>query len=337
MIIISHKNWLTQANAWADYRRADGFTVEVVEVEDIYDEFNFGRLSVKSITDFLQYAKLNWQTPPSYVLLIGDATYDPRNFTGSGDFNFVPVKLVDTTYTETSSDDALTDFNNDGLAEIPIGRLPVRSGAEVTHLLSKVSAFEQTVGQAFNRGALCASDQPDGFDFAGLCGRILDELPANINKTYVNRLDPDAHTVLLNNLNSGKFLANYSGHGHTSIWASGSFFNSTDALNLTNGNNLTVFTMLTCLNGYFIEPNTPALSENLLKAQNGGAVATWASSGLSTPLYQEPMSRRFYNQIGVGNLTRLGDLVNDAKASITAGRDVRLSWVLLGDPTLKMR
>ena len=279
----------------------------------------------------------NWRTKPDYILLLGDATYDPRNFTGNGDFNFVPVKLVDTTYTETVSDDAITDFNNDGLAEIPIGRLPVRSGAEVTHILGKVSAFEQTIGQAFNRDALCASDQPDGFDFAGLCSRILDELPASINKIYVNRLDPDAHTVLLNHLNNGKFLVNYSGHGHTSIWGSGSFFSSTDALNLTNGNNLSVFTMLTCLNGYFIEPNTPALSENLLKAPNGGAVATWASSGLSTPQYQEIMSRRFYNQVGVGNITRLGDLINDAKSTISAGRDVRLSWVLLGDPTLKMR
>ncbi|MGI9055083.1 MAG: C25 family cysteine peptidase, partial [Pyrinomonadaceae bacterium] len=213
LVIISHKNWLTQANAWADYRRADGFTVEVVDVEDIYDEFNFGVLSAKSLTDFLQYAKLNWQIPPSYVLLMGDGTFDPRNFTGSGDFNFMPVKLVDTTYTETGSDDAISDFNNDGLAEIPIGRLPVRSGAEVAHILGKVTTFEQTVAQAFNRGALCASDQPDGFDFAALCSRIVDELPASVNKTHVNRLDPDAHTVLLNNLNSGKYLVNYSGHG----------------------------------------------------------------------------------------------------------------------------
>ena len=337
LVIISHKNWLTQANAWADYRRADGFTVEVVDVEDIYDEFNYGVLSVKPISDFLRYAKLNWQTPPSYVLLMGDATYDPRNYTGVGDFNFVPAKLVDTTYTETGSDDGISDFNNDGLAEIPIGRLAVRSGAEITHILGKVTNFEQTVGQAFSRGAFCASDQPDGYDFAALCERILNELPASINKTYVNRLEPNSHTAVLNNLNSGKYLVNYSGHGHTTVWAASNFYNSTDALNLTNGTNLSVFSMLTCLNGYFLEPAVSSLSENLLKAQNGGAVAVWASGGLSTPQYPEIMSKRFYNQLGVGTLTRLGDLVNDAKSTISAGRDVRLSWTLLGDPTLKMR
>jgi hypothetical protein len=49
------------------------------------------------------------------------------------------------------------------------------------------------------------------------------------------------------------------------------------------------------------------------------------------------MGVRFYNQVGAGQLTRLGDLVVDAKSVLIAGRDVRLSWVLIGDPMLKMR
>lgn len=337
LVIISHKNWLTEANTWANYRRADGMSVEVVVSEDIYDEFNYGRLSANSILDFAQYAKNNWQVPPSYIMLMGDATYDPLNYTGAGEFNFVPTKLVDILTTETGSDDALTDFNYDGLAEIPIGRLPVRSGTEVTQLFNKVSVFEQTLAQNFARGALCASDFPDGFDFAALCSRVLNELPGSLPKMFVNRGDADASNVLLNSLNSGKYLVNYSGHGHVAIWANSSFFNSTTALNLTNGNNLSIFTMLTCLNGYFIEPASSSLSENLLKAQNGGAVVSWSSSGLTTPDIQEIMARRFYNQVGVGNLTRMGDLVNDAKTVLNGGREVRLSWVLLGDPTLKVR
>lgn len=337
LIIISHKNWLGEANNWANYRRADGFTVEVIDVEDLFDEFNYGKSSAQSITDFAQYAKNNWQTPPSYIFLMGDATYDPLNYTGGGNFNFVPAKMVDTVYSETASDDALTDFNNDGLAEIPIGRLPVRSGAEITQMLNKVTIFEQSVSQGFDRGATCASDLPQGYDFAALCSRIFNEMPTGINKTYINRGDVNAQTVLLDSLNSGKYIVNYSGHGNTSIWASTGFFNNTNALNLNNGNNLSIFTMLTCLNGYFIEPATYSLSENLLRAQNGGAVVAWSSSGLTTPDVQEVMARRFYNQLGVGTLTRIGDLINDSKTVLVGGRDVRLSWVLLGDPTLKVR
>ena len=337
MIIISHKNWLTEANDWAIYRQADGMTVEVVNIEDIYDEFSYGVRSSTAIRNFLFHAKYNWQTPPNYVLLMGDATYDSRNYLGHGDFNFVPTKLVDTTYTETGSDDALADFNNDGLAEIPIGRLPVRSGPEITHILNKVAVFEQTVAQGFDRGALCASDLPEGYDFAALCTRVVNELPISMTKTHINRGDPNAPATLQAAMNSGKYIINYSGHGAPTFWASSDFFSSSVAMNLTNGDDLSVFTMLTCLNGYFIDPTIPSLSEILLKAPNGGGIAAWSSSGLTTPQYQEIMARRFYGQLGSGPLTRLGDLINDSKTVISAGRDVRLSWVLLGDPALKMK
>jgi hypothetical protein len=79
------------------------------------------------------------------------------------------------------------------------------------------------------------------------------------------------------------------------------------------------------------------MSEILLKNPNGGAVATWSSTGLTTPDIQEVMATRFYNRLGAGSINRLGDLINDAKTTINFGRDVRLSWVLLGDPTLKVK
>jgi hypothetical protein len=117
------------------------------------------------------------------------------------------------------------------------------------------------------------------------------------------------------------------------------FLAKADAAALSNGNNLSIFTMLTCLNGYFhaTTADNDSLAEVLLKAPNGGAAAVWASTGDTTPDIQEIMATRFYQQLALGNLNRLGDLANDAKTVINAGRDVRLSWVLLGDPMLKVR
>lgn len=336
-VIISHKNFLTGANAWANYRRAQGMTVEVYDIEDIYDEFNYGKLGSGAIKNFAQYAETQWTTAPGYIMLVGDATYDPHNYYNAPvNYNLVPTKMVDTVYTETGSDDALTDLDDDGLAEIPIGRLPVRTPEQVTLLLNKVTNFEASVAQGFDRGVLCASDLPIGYDFAAICTRVMSELPTSVSKTYVNRADANAATVLLNEMNAGKFFVNYAGHGHTSIWATNGFFSNAAAANLSNSN-LSVFTMLTCLNGYFIEPFSTSLSESLIYAPNGGAVVSWASTGLTTANYQETMGRRFYSQLGIGNLTRIGDLINDSKTVIDGGRDVRLSWVLLGDPTLKVR
>ena len=335
LVIISHKNFLTQANEWAEYRRGQGMLSEVVNIEDVYDEFNFGATGADCIRSFLNYAKNNWQTAPRYVLLIGDATYDPKNYLGAGG-NFVPTRLVDTVESEVGSDDTLADFNNDGLAELAIGRIPAKTEADVTLALGKVRLFEQSVGQAYSRGALFASDLPNGWDFEGTSNRLCAQLPTSIECTKINRGQPNASTNLLATLNQGKYLVNYAGHGHAAIWASSGFFGTTQAAQLNNVN-LSIFTMLTCLNGYFIDPYSNSLSEVLLRNPNGGAVVAWASSGLTTPDIQEVMGTRFYNQIAAGNMNRMGDLVNDAKTTINFGRDVRLSWVLLGDPTMKVR
>lgn len=338
LIVISYKDWITQANDWADYRRSQGIKVEVVNIEDVFDEFNFGVVSALSVRDFLQYAKNNWQTAPGYVLLIGDATYDPKNYTGAGNFNFVPTKLVDTVYGEAASDDALTDFNDDGLAEIAIGRSPARSADEVTKLLNKTKTFESTSAQGFSRGSIFASDLPLGWDFQATSSKLRDLLPSGTPSLTINRSETDAKTHLLSELNSGKYFINYAGHGSSGAW-NGNFFTKNDASVMTNGNNYSVFTLLTCLNGQFNNPsiNFESLAEVLLKAQNGGAAAVWASTGETTPDIQEIMATRFYQQLSLGNITRLGDLANDAKTAINAGRDVRLSWVLLGDPMLKVR
>ncbi|MDQ6786786.1 MAG: C25 family cysteine peptidase [Acidobacteriota bacterium] len=339
LLIITYKDWAAQANDWAAYRRAQGMSVEVVDIEDVYDEFNFGVLSSLSIRNFLQFASSKWHTKPNYVLLIGDATYDPKNYLSGGFNDFIPTRLVDTLYTETGSDDALADFNDDGLAELAIGRLPVKNGQTVTQLLNKVTTFEQTVGQGLTRGVIFASDLPNGYDFEGLSNRLRQQLPPTVNSFMINRAAPNARTQLLTEINNGRFLVNYSGHGTTAAWVDSSFLSSSDVAQMTN-TKLSIFTMLTCLNGYFISPNPTAagdsFAEVLLKGQNG-AVASWASSGLTTPDIQEIMATHFYGQIGAGNFSRLGDLVKDAKTSINGGRDVRLSWVLLGDPTLKIK
>lgn len=336
LIIISYKDWMNEANDWANYRRAQGVSVDVVNIEDVYDEFSYGIVSSSAIKDFLKQAYSGRQTPPSYILLLGDATYDPRNYVGNGANNFVPTKMVETAYLETGSDDALVDFNDDGLAEIAIGRISAQNPQNVTTALNKVIGFEQTIGtQGLTRGALFASDVPDGYDFEGLSNRLRSELPPAIPTVMVNRGQPDARATLLNAINSGKFIVNYSGHGNTNIWATSGFFGQNDAAALTN-TNLSIFTMLTCLNGYFIQP-TDALAEVLMKRENGGAVASWASSSLTTPDIQEIMATRFFNQLGAANSMRLGDLIKDAKITIPAGRDVRLSWVLLGDPMLKVK
>ena len=312
-------------------------TVEVINIEDVYDEFDFGANGYPAIKNFLQYAYTTRATPPSYVMLMGDAVFDGRNYLAYNQTNFVPAALVDTTYSQVGSDEALADFNSDGLSEISIGRIPVKVAATATTIYNKTVLFETTRATALSRGFLCASDLPNGYDFQGICNRVGAETPSLLPKTFVNRGDANGRDDLLNAMNAGKFLVNYSGHGNTSAWATTAFFSSADVPSMTNSTRLSVFTMLTCLNGYYNSVYSDGLAKALLKAPNGGSVASWASSGLTTADVQEIMAARFYNQVSHGNIERMGDAVKDAKSTLTFGLDVRLTWALLGDPTLRLR
>ena len=344
LVIITHKNWLTQAQNWANYRIGQGFSVKVVEVSEIYDEFNYGDLSSLSIRDFLQYAKTSWQTTPNYALLLGDASYDSRNYQGLGYNNFVPTHIVTTVFSETGSDDFLADFNGDGLAELAIGRVTARDAATVTNVLSKVQTFEAAAPTMQGRGmgfAYDCYDAQNNYDFEQYSIDLRNQLPGGITSTMIGRCDaasPDTpQTRLINRINAGPYLVNYSGHGTTGAWASTTFFSNSNVPSLTNANNQSIFTMLTCLNGYFLHYNNKSLAESLVESTTGGAVAAWASTGETTPDVQNVMANRFFIRLSSGPLERLGDMVNDAKTVIPAGTDVRLSWALIGDPMLKVR
>lgn len=353
-IVITYKDFVNEANTWANYRQAQGLSTKVIDIEDIYDEFSYGVHQTDGIKAFLQYAKNNWQTPPQYALLLGDAHYDYRNYENATNFNFVPTRLVDTVYMETGSDEALADFNDDGLAEVAIGRIPARDAATITLAFNKMTSWEGSVVDWINRGVLFVSDMPIGYDFEALSARIRQELPQNMPSQAITRrdcVDPappvgqttaqcldEQHSNIRAAINRGNYIVNYSGHGSTGFWAvsNPAFFNMSDATSLTNNGNYSLFTMLTCLNGYFLNTND-SLAEALMKAPNGGAAASWTSTGKTTPDVQEVMAARFLNQTTVGAMPRIGDLIKDAKTAVIGGHDVRLSWALIGDPAMKIR
>ncbi|HEY3038220.1 MAG TPA: C25 family cysteine peptidase, partial [Pyrinomonadaceae bacterium] len=68
----------------------------------------------------------------------------------------------------------------------------------------------------------------------------------------------------------------------------------------------------------------------------GGAVAVWASSGFTEAQPQFVMDLELYRQLFGTQPLRLGEATRNAKAAIS-DLDVRRTWMLLGDPTMRMR
>ena len=76
-------------------RQKQGLRVAVVDVEQIYDTFSDGEPGPEAIRAFVQYARTHWTAPaPRYLLLAGDASYDPRGYLGGAEQDLVPTQLV---------------------------------------------------------------------------------------------------------------------------------------------------------------------------------------------------------------------------------------------------
>ncbi|HEX9918229.1 MAG TPA: C25 family cysteine peptidase, partial [Pyrinomonadaceae bacterium] len=128
LLILTHGTLLGESvEALKAKREEQGLRVTVVDVEDVFDEFSYGAHSPEAIKDFLRWTTAHWTSAPAYLLLLGDASLDPKNYMGRGQFDLVPTKLIDTINMETASDDWLADFDDDGMAEMFVGRLPVRT------------------------------------------------------------------------------------------------------------------------------------------------------------------------------------------------------------------
>jgi peptidase C25-like protein len=338
LVIITRRELSNSLARLIALRQRQGLKVATVDIEDVYDEFSFGQKTPQAVKSFLAYAKTTWKVAPRFVLLAGDASLDPKNYLGQGDYDLVPTRLIDTVYMETASDDWFADFNGDAVAELAVGRLPVRNASEAESIVAKILTYEQT---SSSEEALFVADRNDGFDFEGANHQLRALLPAGMRAQEIKRGQMDggtAKSILLSAINNGPKMITYSGHGSVGLWR-GNLLMTSDIDSLTNSERLPVFLMMTCLNGYFLDPSVDGLAEALMKARRGGAVAVWASSGMTFADGQVTMSRHLYNQLFSAPDLRpktMGEAVNRAKAAVS-DMDIRRTWILFGDPTMTTR
>jgi len=159
----------------------------------------------------------------------------------------------------------------------------------------------------------------------------------SVTDVFASTLGPaTARQDLLAGINAGQLLVNYNGHGSVEIWSGSDLFDDTTAASLTNGNKLPVFVIMNCLNGFFHDVMTESLAESLMLARNGGAVAVWASSGLTAPDPQFQMDQTLMKTLFSQPSIALGDAVLFAKSGI-GDQDVRKTFILFGDPLMRLK
>ena len=227
---------------------------------------------------------------PRYVVLAGDATFDPRDYAAFGPGDFVPTKLVDMDQTdlETASDDWFVDVNLDGVPEVAIGRLPVRTAAQAAAVVAKLTSYDADPGGAWAKNITLVTDTDDpATHFRASSAQTASRLPGAYTP---HPLDTDllgaaaVKAQVFDLVAQGQLIVNYLGHGSERIWgSSGELLHAYDIAAgwAAAGSRLPFVVAMNCLNGFFQGIyDEGSLAERLLRA-DAGAVAVWASSSLT--------------------------------------------------------
>jgi hypothetical protein len=340
LVILTHAAVVNTLSPLVQLRQGQGYSVAVVDVEDVYDEFGFGNKTPQALRDFLALATSTWRKPPGFVLLAGSASSDPRNFLGYGAFDLVPTKFVEATYSYAASDDWFVDFNDDGLPDLAIGRLPVRDSTQAAAVVQKLTGYGSAGSPDWTKAALLVADTTDGqFDYGAYTNAVAAQIPTSIFLKQVFRSDfandTLAHAAVLGAFNQGALLVNYMGHSSETAWR-GNLLTTEDVSGLTNGLSLPFVSSMTCWTGLFVDPVGETLGEALLKTPQGGAIAVWASSGMTETDGQMVMDREFMRLLFAAQKPTIGEATAQAKA-VVSDLDIRRTWILLGDPTTKLQ
>ncbi|MCG5053766.1 MAG: hypothetical protein KA712_12455 [Myxococcales bacterium] len=321
----------------AEQRRREGLLVRVEDVRTLYEQFAYGHKTPWAVRNFLRWAGETWPTPPRYVVLFGDASFDPRDRLAKGQGDLVPTLFFDAPTMETATDELFGDLDGDGRGDVAVGRLPARTLEQAEVMVSKVLGFSPEAAAPLNDLLLVAGWDGSSLDFPRLSASVGASAPAAARKeslVVTPELYDTARARFGEALSRSPKVVNYFGHGSTGTWSGTGFMTSAQARELVN-EKPPVFSLMTCLNGMFQDVFSESLAESLLQAPLGGAVAVLSSSTLTEPVSQAELARGFVGAALGGTAPRLGDAVLAGKERIGPG-GVRLSWNLLGDPSMPL-
>jgi hypothetical protein len=260
---------------------AKGIKAKLIDVANIYDEFNGGSLSPVAIRDFLAYAYNYWATPPKYVVLVGRA-------------DAVPTPAIQSFRLGSISSDAWYSMidGDDLLPDIAIGRVPAVDAADAEGYINKVAKYEEDrSGSAMwkNTSLFISGNFALGSDFPAQITDLLntsmprsviaDRAGLNLNQPYYTE-----HDEVIGRFNTGLNYIQFMGHGGHRAWddyvdGEGRAILIQDDVNeMRNTTGTYPFvTSLTCFTGSF-EGGDPGLIPLLVNRREGGAIGGYATS-----------------------------------------------------------
>ncbi len=335
ILVINHSMFEDAIQPWVDWKRQIGFDVSVVDVQTI------GTTGLQ-IMDYIQ-TQYDLDDGLMFVQLMGDAPQIPTIMFGGG-----------------GSDPTMTLLaGNDNYPDIYIGRFSAETVAQMQTQIERSIYYERDIqsgatwlenamGIASNEGGAGQGDnnESDQQHMELIRGKLLNYGYDTVDQMY--QAFGATSTQVGNNLNLGRSMINYVGHGSTTSWGT-TGFNNTHINNLSNDNKLPFILSVACINGNFV--NATCFAEAWMRATNNdtgaptGAIAVYASSVNQS--WAPPMSAQDESidlLVGEEKQTIGGYFFNGSSRMIekypsgyTTGFSEFKSWHIFGDASLMIR
>ncbi len=347
LLVVTHPSFVDDLTPLVNARRAQGLVVAVVTTEQIMTHLRASRLTASALHQFIRSAASGQRL--AYVLLVGGDSYDYDNILQLGSRSFVPTfyRTTHPLIRHSPTDVPYADIDDDGLADLAVGRFPVRTSAELQALVTKTLQWG-TGGPTWN-GALAVSDRiTGGYDFASQSVIMANGVAFGLPHSFLDLDDfaddangnNAARTAMVQSVNAGLNWVNFYGHASPYLWTFSSFLSSSQVRNnlFANPNRPFIATQFGCWAAYFVLPQYDSLVHALLNGSSGAVAmlgtTSLGESGSSTTLAA-------YMLPELGQEARLGDVWREGMRSNVARNpdmmDVNTATILLGDPSLPIR
>ncbi len=357
-LVVTHRDFYTQALALAAFRSNDGLRTAVIDVRDVYDLFSYGRQVAEGIRNFVTYAYGHWAAPaPSYLVLLGDGTYDPKRYLGynSGEYILPYLAWTDPWIGEVVSNNRYVCVSGeDRLPDLHLGLLPANSSAQAQTMVDKVVAYESAPppGEWRAKGLFVADNADSAGDFAMLSDNLLARYypsPYQSEQVYLGITHPyenpsvAARNAILAAINQGRLLINYIGHGGTFLWSAEFLLDNSALANLSNSPYLPVVLGMTCNEGFYVDPNPAlgkaAVAEVFLRTAGKGWAASWSAAGNGVATGHDFLNDGFFHAVFFDDVRQLGPATMAGKLRLFesgSAPDLLDTYLLFGDPALEM-
>jgi hypothetical protein len=349
-----------------------GATSAVVRMSDILAWYGGGRMDPVAIRDFFYDAVVrgNWSPAPSYVCLLGDATFDFKDVFHVGEPGLCRTQVPTFGHLREAlqyhSDDWLVDLDPapeyerpaGGVPDLMVGRLPAENAAVASTLVSKMIAYDVAPERGPWRSRLLSlvddldqGTQPDPIG----TGHIFQadslergHLPEWMDRRKVELVEypftqgtakDGARQDLLRELDEGAVFWHYIGHGNPFKLADESAFLRDDVAALHNGGRQPFFFAAASKVGPFDEPVFTSLAEALVERADGGTIASYAGTITTFSHSNFQLGGWLYDLMlrppELGGARTIGEASFIAKHRAYAPENDR-KYHILGDPSTRL-